>query len=147
MKQSHLYHSKIIGNKVKLNESMIEHLEYHNPDRNIVLTLGLEKCILIYPARRWKVIEARLLKMPTLCYEVRLLQRVLLCHMHKGYIAKSGVIELPNVLIKSAELYENISILEMNNKIEIWNKDNFENEIELVDGKKRYKLYRFINES
>lgn len=146
MKQSHLYHGKLIDKTIKLNKSMIDMLEYYNPDRNIAITLNVDKCILIYPAQRWKVIETRLLEIPNAVGEMMLFQRHLLGHMFEGTFDKAGVVKLPDYLIERAGIDKDISILEMNNKIEIWDKKEFEKEIELLDGKKRYKLYGFFND-
>ncbi len=93
----------------------------------LVLTLGLDKCLYLYPQDVWKKIEEKLSSLDSLSSEVRLLQRTLLRATDEIQIDTQGRIMISPVLRKEAGISKSVVIMGMLQHIEIWDKEQYEN--------------------
>jgi MraZ protein len=90
----------------------------------LVVTIDTkEKCLLLYTAAQWQVIELNLQKLPSFDAAARRIQRLLIGHATDVEIDANGRILLPTVLRNYACLEKDVVMIGQGNKFEVWNKD------------------------
>ena len=70
----------------------------------LVVTVDRDHCLLVYPLPEWEVIESKLIELPSLNKQARLLQRVLIGHATQLAMDAQGRIFRPPLVRKSARL-------------------------------------------
>jgi len=93
----------------------------------LILTLGFDQCLFLYPMDAWKKIEERLASLDTLNAEVRQFQRTIMKASDEVEMDQQGRIMISPVLRKEAGLLKNVVIVGMLHRIEIWDKQKYEN--------------------
>jgi len=86
----------------------------------LVVTVDRDHCLLVYPLPEWEIIEAKLVELPSLNREARLLQRLLIGHATECEMDGQGRILLPAMLREFANLNKKIVIIGQGKKFEIW---------------------------
>ena len=86
----------------------------------LVVTVDRDHCLLVYPLPEWEIIEAKLVELPSLNREARLLQRLLIGHATECEMDGQGRILLPAMLRDFAVLDKKIVIIGQGKKFEIW---------------------------
>ena len=86
----------------------------------LVVTVDRDHCLLVYPLPEWEIIEAKLVELPSLNREARLLQRLLIGHATECEMDGQGRILLPAMLREFAGLKKKIVIIGQGKKFEIW---------------------------
>jgi MraZ protein len=92
----------------------------------LVVTLGFDQCLFLYPMDAWKKIEDQLSTLNTLNPEVRQLQRTILGNSDEVGMDGQGRIVLSPVLRKAAGLSKSVVLAGMLGRIEIWDKEKYE---------------------
>lgn len=92
----------------------------------MVLTLGFDQCLFLYPMDAWKKIEEKLASLDTLNAEVRQFQRTIMKASDEVEMDQQGRIMISPVLRKEGGLGKNVVIVGMLHRIEIWDKDKYE---------------------
>lgn len=92
----------------------------------MVLTLGFDQCLFLYPMDAWKKIEDKLASLDTLNAEVRQFQRTIMKASDEVDMDQQGRIMVSPVLRKEAGLGKNVVVVGMLHRIEIWDKDKYE---------------------
>lgn len=92
----------------------------------LVLTLGFDQCLFLYPMDHWKKIEEKLASLDTLSAEVRQFQRTIMKASDEVEIDQQGRIVISPVLRKEAGLSKGVVIVGMLHRIEIWDKEKYE---------------------
>jgi len=92
----------------------------------MVLTLGFDQCLFLYPMDAWKKIEEKLSSLDTLNAEVRQFQRTIMKASDEVDMDQQGRIVVSPVLRKEAGLGKNVVIVGMLHRIEIWDKEKYE---------------------
>ena len=87
---------------------------------HLVVTVDRDHCLLVYPLHEWEVIEAKLVELPSLNREARLLQRLLIGHATECEMDGQGRILLPAMLREFANLDKKIVVIGQGKKFEIW---------------------------
>jgi MraZ protein len=104
----------------------------------LVVTVDRDHCLLVYPLPEWEIIEAKLVELPALNKQARLLQRLLIGHATECEMDGQGRILLPTMLREFAGLTKKIVLIGQGKKFEIWEEetwnDNQEAWIESVQG-------------
>lgn len=93
----------------------------------LVLTLGFDQCLFLYPMDAWKKIEEKLSALDTLNAEVRQFQRTILKATDEVEMDQQGRIVISPVLRKEAGINKSVVIVGMLHRIEIWDKEKYEN--------------------
>ena len=93
----------------------------------LVLTLGFDQCLFLYPMDAWKKIEEKLSSLDTLNAEVRQFQRTILKATDEVEMDQQGRIVISPVLRKEAGINKSVVIVGMLHRIEIWDKEKYEN--------------------
>jgi MraZ protein len=93
----------------------------------LVLTLGFDQCLFLYPMDAWKKIEEKLASLDTLNAEVRQFQRTILKATDEVEMDQQGRIVISPVLRKEAGINKSVVVVGMLHRIEIWDKEKYEN--------------------
>lgn len=99
-------------------------------DGRCVVTRGLDgNCLYIYAVDEWKEFAGRLRELPNSKPEVRMLQRFFFENAETVEMDKQGRTLISSELRKMAKITSGIVLVGMDNKIEVWNADDW-NEME-----------------
>lgn len=94
---------------------------------SFVLTRGLENCLFVYPLVEWNKIVERLKKLPFTKKDARNFTRFFLSGATIVELDKQGRINITSPLINYASLEKECVIVGVNDRIEIWSKEKWEN--------------------
>ena len=89
----------------------------------LVVTVDRDHCLLVYPLPEWEVIESKLIELPSLNKQARLLQRLLIGHATELEMDGQGRILLPAMLRDFAGLTKKAVLIGQGKKLEIWDED------------------------
>jgi len=93
-------------------------------ERQLIATIDLHSpCLLIYTKNEWEVIERKLMLLPNMDPQARLVQRLLLGHATELEMDAQGRILLPSLLRDHAKLEKNLILLGQGNKFELWSQN------------------------
>jgi MraZ protein len=97
-----------------------------------VATKGLDKCLFVYPREEWLILEDKLKRLPISKPEARAFVRFFFAGAAELECDKQGRVLLPNNLREYAGLDKDVVVLGVSSRIEIWNKqvwDDYNNEV------------------
>ncbi|MFN5745189.1 MAG: division/cell wall cluster transcriptional repressor MraZ [Methylococcaceae bacterium] len=94
-------------------------------DNQIVITVGLDKCLLVYPLPEFEEIERKLVKLPALNKKAKRLQRLLIGHATECEMDGQGRFLIPEPLRRFAGLDKRIVLIGQGNKFEVWDEDSW----------------------
>jgi MraZ protein len=97
----------------------------NNKDQQLVITNGYSKgfkYLDVYTSSAWKILENKISKLPSLKTEVQAFQRFYLSGGQELQLDKNNRILIPLSLRDYAELEDEVVLVGMNNKFEIWSK-------------------------
>lgn len=90
---------------------------------SLVVTVDIDRCLLVYPLPEWERIEQRLMRLPSIDKQVRRLQRLLLGHATECEIDAQYRVLLPPPLRQFAGLNKYTVLIGQGNKFELWDRD------------------------
>ena len=91
----------------------------------LVVTVDRDHCLLVYPLPEWEIIEAKLIELPSLNKQARLLQRLLIGHATELEMDAQGRILLPSLLREFAGLTKKAVLIGQGKKLEIWDEETW----------------------
>jgi len=94
----------------------------------VVLTPGIEKCIIAYPLSEWKKLATTLTTGSVTPSKLRRLNRAMFATAFSLNIDGQGRIALPTALREYAEIVNEVVIAGANTYFELWNKVHWESE-------------------
>ena len=94
----------------------------------VILTPGIEKCIIAYPLSEWKKLAATLTAGSLSPSKLRRLNRAIFATAFSLKIDGQGRIALPNPLREYAGIEDEVVIAGANSYLELWNKEQWEQE-------------------
>ena len=97
---------------------------------SFVVTRGLDGCLFVYSLVEWEKIVAKLKKLPFTKKDARTFTRFFLASAAVCEFDKQGRINLVNSLIEYAGLKKECVIIGVNDRLEIWPLDKFNNLME-----------------
>ena len=100
----------------KLRDDLGEHF---------ILTRGLDGCLFIYPNEEWNNVINKYKELPNV-KEARNFMRFFLSGATNCEFDKQGRINIPSPLINYANLKKDCIIIGVNDRLEIWSKENWE---------------------
>jgi len=101
----------------------------------VIITKGIEKCLVIYTEEEWKKISEKLSNLPMGQLEARSFVRITLASAMEVLIDKLGRILVPDYLKKYADLKKNVVICGLSNRLEIWDVEKWETYRKAVEKK------------
>jgi len=88
--------------------------------KTVVITRGLDSCLIVYPLKEWRVMSDKLGKLPLSQTEARGFARVMLSGAMAVGVDGLGRILIPEYLKGYAGLKKNVIICGLYNRLEIW---------------------------
>jgi len=89
----------------------------------LVVTVDRDHCLLVYPLPEWEIIEEKLIALPSLNKQARLLQRLIIGYATELEMDGQGRILLPTMLRDYAGLSKKAVLIGQGKKLEIWDED------------------------
>ncbi len=105
----------------------------HEFREGIILTRGLEKCIIGYTPPQWNEIAKDQVVLPPMRSKARRANRFIFAAAFKLELDRQGRVILPPPLRYYAEIKDMVIIAGVNNYLELWSKENWEMERSLMD--------------
>ena len=87
---------------------------------NVIVTKGVENCLVIYTEKEWEVMSVKLANLPVSQQEARSFTRHLLASATEVALDKLGRVLSPDYLKNYADLKKNVIICGLSNRLEIW---------------------------
>jgi MraZ protein len=101
----------------------------------VVLTRGIETCLLAYPRQDWeRAFGNRLGGLDPLRGESRRIQRYFFANMVEDELDKQGRIGIPAVLKEYAKLDRDVVVAGVNDHLEIWDRGAWRRELAEAEG-------------
>ena len=97
---------------------------------SFVVTRGLDGCLFVYSLVEWEKIVNKLKKLPFTKKDARTFMRFFLASATVCEFDRQGRINLVNSLIEYADLKKECVIIGVNDRLEIWSLDKFDNLME-----------------
>ena len=94
----------------------------------VVLTPGVEKCLVVYPLSEWKKLAATLTTGSVTPNKLRRLNRAIFATAFSLNIDGQGRVALPIPLREYAGIEDEVVIAGANTYLELWNKEQWESE-------------------
>lgn len=94
---------------------------------NFIITRGLEKCLYVYPESEWENIVNKLKALPFTKKDARTFSRAFFSGASVCEFDKSGRINITSPLVSYAGINKECVIIGVNDRIEIWDKESFDN--------------------
>lgn len=95
-----------------------------------IVTRGLDNCLFIYPKVEWTNIITKYKELPN-TKDARNFMRFFLSGATECEFDKQGRINITAPLVKYADLQRECIIIGVNDRLEVWSKDRWENFIEV----------------
>ena len=94
---------------------------------SFIVTRGLENCLFVYAMSEWNKIVEKLKKLPFTKKDARNFTRFFLSGATIVELDKQGRINIASPLMNYASLEKDCVVVGVNDRIEIWSKDKWEN--------------------
>lgn len=96
-----------------------------SPESNntIVITRGLDGCLMLYPLDEWERVKKRLMNLNVFNEQDRYFMRYTLMYVHECELDSHNRFLLPSQLIEFAHIKKEVLLLGMIKNIEIWSPD------------------------
>jgi MraZ protein len=95
-------------------------------ESRLVITTGLDPCLVAYPMQEWLAFEERLAKLPQFDASVAMLRRIYVSGAVEVEVDKLGRLLVPQTLRDHAGLERDALWAGMGRHVELWAKDRFE---------------------
>jgi MraZ protein len=95
-------------------------------EAKLVVTTGLEPCVVAYPMREWLAFEERLAQLPRFDPSVAMIRRIYVSGATEIEIDKLGRILIPSALREYAGLTRDALWAGMGPHFELWSKERFD---------------------
>lgn len=103
-----------------------------NDDERLILT-NFDQCLWAYPVPVWKAVEDKVAALPQFKPEVKALQRFFISAASECPVDPNGRIIVPTTLRKYADLNQDVVIVGMTNRFEIWAKEKWQKVFEQAE--------------
>jgi len=94
--------------------------------KRVVITRGLDNCLVVYSAKEWQVMSDKLGKLPASQLEARGFARIMLAGAMEVELDRLGRILIPDYLKEYASLKKNVVVCGLYNRLEIWDEEKWE---------------------
>ena len=92
-----------------------------------VITRGIEQCLFVYSLTEWDKIINKLKELPFTSKDARTFMRMFLSGATECELDKNGRVNIVNNLIDYAHLEKECVIVGVNDRLEIWSENEFDN--------------------
>ncbi len=99
----------------------------------MVLTVDhADRCLVLYPMEDWLETEEKLMSMPNLDADVRIMKRLILGHANDVEMDAQGRITLQPLLREYANMNKKLVMIGQGNKFELWDEDSWNDGLEIM---------------
>lgn len=126
MFKGHYIHSIDAKGRVAIPAKLRKYIS-PEAEESFVMLKGTDKCIDIYPKDKWLEIEARLEKLSPFNPKQARLIRIMLDNAQEDKMDSQSRILLPQELLDHAGIKNEVLVLGVLKKIELWNPQEYEN--------------------
>jgi MraZ protein len=99
----------------------------------LVVTRGLDRCLFIWPMEEWRAIAQKLGQLSLMNADARRIHRLIFSGATDTIPDRLGRILLPAYLREYAELQDQVVVVGLMNRMEIWNRDHWAAERSLAE--------------
>jgi len=92
----------------------------------VIITKGIENCLVVYTHKEWEVISNKLGNLPISESAARSFARIMLAGAMEVALDKLGRILIPDYLKTYASLKKNVVICGLSNRLEVWDSEKWE---------------------
>ena len=92
---------------------------------SFIITRGIDSCLFVYPKTEWMKIVSNLNQLSFTKKDVRSFQRFFLSGATECEFDKQGRINITSPLAEYADLTKDCVVIGVNDRLEIWSKENF----------------------
>lgn len=92
---------------------------------NFMLNKGFEECLTLYPMNEWDKLSAKLSKLNLFKPKNRMFYRLFHQGAKQVTLDNAGRILVPTALMERVGLDKDVMLIAYNDRIEIWDKDNY----------------------
>jgi len=103
----------------------------------VVVTRGLDPCLVAYPRDEWTRSQSRIADLDTLSGEARQLQRAVYANAVEGDLDRQGRFVIPAKLKEYAGLDRDVVVAGVNDHLEIWDRAAWQRELSESEGRTR----------
>ncbi|TZE81943.1 division/cell wall cluster transcriptional repressor MraZ [Calorimonas adulescens] len=94
---------------------------------HFVMTKGLDGCLFVYPLSEWQSIEDKLRKLPMNKKDARTFERFFFSGAVECEMDNQGRVVIPQNLREYAGITNEVVIIGISTRVEIWSQDKWEN--------------------
>lgn len=94
--------------------------------QSVVATIGIERCVSVYPRAQWEAFLGRLEALSTGSGKSRNLRRIILASAHEMEVDSMGRVLVPQQLRDYAGIGQEVSVNGNGDKVEIWDRASWE---------------------
>lgn len=94
--------------------------------KQVVVTKGIEKCLILYPQKEWEKLASKISSLPISKEKTRAFARLTLAGAMDVEVDSQGRIILPDYLRNYAKIKKNVVIAGLYNRLEIWDEAEWE---------------------
>ena len=94
--------------------------------QNLYLTRGLDECLFLFPEPEWRALEGRFKQLPFTKTEARRFSRLFFSWATEVQVDALGRILIPKHLRDIAHIQDDVMVIGVSSRIEIWAKDAWE---------------------
>ena len=95
----------------------------------LVIGLGFEKCLVVYPLLEFKKIYSKVAGLSEFNPDYRKLQRNFFRGNLEVELDNSGRFLIPKTMLNYAQLEKNVIVVGMGNKVELWNPELYQEQL------------------
>lgn len=99
-------------------------------DDGVIVTKGLDSCLLLYPMEEWERVNARIAEMPTGDEATLRFTRLFFSNASNLLPDSQGRILIPPRLRSMAQVEKEVVIVGLANRAEVWSPENWERYVE-----------------
>lgn len=103
-------------------------------DDSYVITLGLDRCIYVYPLAQWTAIEEKLNQLSSDLADERYYTRTITSHASDSQVDAQGRIALPKTLLDKLDIVKKVVIIGVQDHFEIWKPETYQEYMEKEPG-------------
>lgn len=110
-------------NRLSIPSRFREAIEASEDKKGFFMTRGLDDCLFLYSDRQWNEVIARFREKPFTDAVVRRFQRLFYANAAYADIDNQGRVLIPENLKSLAKLGKNVTVIGLNDRIEVWDRD------------------------
>jgi len=92
---------------------------------HLIVTVDKGQCLLLYPRDEWETVEKKLMSLPSINDDIRILQRLLVGHAADVDMDGNGRVLVPPPLRKYAQLEKQVVLIGQGKRFEIWDEETW----------------------